>query len=424
MSDSKENLRTQLKEILDDELFQILLFNVAKKCSFKKKVTSINNLTEDDFNKINLEIIVYKAIEPRPSSYFKLVALHFCKDEIDKSLEYLEKFLELYQIQPDVDLLDELTHYAFKASKYIDRYEEKGDVIINVGMFYLASGKYTEAINVFEQLLIDTPDDWVYFYYLGFCYFELNQLEKVMECINKILSFDHDNKDIYNLLGYYYYKLKDYDKAIEFFNKLKEAFYEKIEISKENNVQINTNNQETTFNYDRLMGCYSKSGKLEELIGELENILLSNPDNEVLLTDLGVCYIDLKDYNKAFDVLNKALSIDPYYSMALRAIGTYYFHQENYNQAVYYYKESIRIECLNLYTYDCLGQSYVKLKDYDKAIRWYKGSLSYHMSYGKAYYALAEIYKFIGKNDLATKYFDKLALIEPDYQSLYEEIMF
>lgn len=412
----------ELKEIFEDELFQNLLFHTADNCchhSFtRNNKYEKSNLDENDFKSIDRQFKFYPVNEDsKPSEYFNFVALCFIKGDIDQSIDYLEKFLELYDKPVIKNLKEILTEYAFRASDDTNYYEEQGSKITQY-KYLVSTGHYEEVIPLLKKLLNDSDERIikVAMHLLACCYFELNQFGQAMEYFNMHLSRFPDYQDIYAQLGNYYLRVGEYEKAIEAYNIEKEFF--------NNHPTPFKDNIRTTYSYKGLIGCYIKIGKIDELMQHFEECLSSTPDNEVLWTYLAMCYKERKENDKAFEMVDKALSINSYYYEALSILGENYYYKEGYNRSIYYLKESIKVKYNELYTYLFLGAIYIKIKDYDKAIKTYKFILSVWSNCGHSHFALANIYKHLGENHLASEYFEKADKSKPFYLNEYTKINF
>lgn len=419
MINNKNYTRDQLKEILEDELFQNLLFHTANRnCYYKlNKACLKSKLTDQDFERIDRGIRFIGSGNLKPSEYFTLIALYYLKDEIDKSIENLEKFLEVYDKPIENNLKGILTEYAFKAADKINYFEEEGNIYYK-GEYLVQIEHCQEAIPVLENLLEKSNDEKKprLLYLLAMCYFQINQIDKFMELFNKSLLLYPNEHNIYHILGMYYYSIEDYEKAIESYNLVKDYFYKHLPEAKDN--------KSTTYNYKGLIGSYLKTGKIYKIINEIDERLSINPDNEVLLSYYAICHQEDKNYDKAFEIINKALSIEPYSGISLSVLAKNYYFKESYNKAIYYFKECIRVHYKDLDSYQNLGLTYIKIKEFENAIKIFKFILCIWSKSGFSYFALSKIYKHLGQNDLASDFFEKAEKFKPFYIDEYKKIDF
>ncbi|MFX1258855.1 MAG: tetratricopeptide repeat protein [Promethearchaeota archaeon] len=110
----------------------------------------------------------------------------------------------------------------------------------NLGVLYIKIDSYRNAIHILEHALeiksknnqfselqqifpffktpyvfkpkLSTEDLW---YYLGFAYSEIGELNKAIEAYNRTLKINSNQKYAWNRSGYIYNKLGEHDKAIE-----------------------------------------------------------------------------------------------------------------------------------------------------------------------------------------------------------------
>lgn len=84
-----------------------------------------------------------------------------------------------------------------------------------LGKQKLYAREYIGALNDFREVEKNNPNDATVLYYVGLCYFNLNQPEKAMESLTKAAAADKNVKpEVHLLLGKLYRENGDFDKAI------------------------------------------------------------------------------------------------------------------------------------------------------------------------------------------------------------------
>lgn len=123
---------------------------------------------------------------------------------------------------------------------------------------------------------------------------------------------------------------------------------EKIDLSQiqainnlEKEVNIDTTN---VSNILELAHRLNDSGFYERAVGYYQMYLRNNPKNVDAQIDLGVCYFELKNYDKAKSEMKKGLNINPMHQIGLFNLGIVNFSQGNLDSAKYWWKKSIEID--------------------------------------------------------------------------------
>ncbi|XP_007432887.1 Bardet-Biedl syndrome 4 protein isoform X1 [Python bivittatus] len=130
-------------------------------------------------------------------------------------------------------------------------------------------GKHKAAVEVYSDAAQHNQKDWEIFHNLGVCYMQLKYFNKAKDQLNNALQLNRHDLT-YIMLGKIYLMEGDRDKAIEVYKKA-------VEFS---------------------------------------------PENTELLTTLGLLYLELEIYQKAFEYLGNALTYDPCNYKAILAAGS------------------------------------------------------------------------------------------------------
>lgn len=129
--------------------------------------------------------------------------------------------------------------------------------------------------------------------------------------------------------------------------------------------------------------------QLPAVIDSYNKALAIDPNDKGSLTNLGVCYYRIKDYEKSITTTKKALALskDDYSLQANLADA--YFRNNNLDEAIAIYKELIRNNFTQENTYNYYGTALFNKKEYVKAILVFKegvkknaNSVELWMNYG------------------------------------------
>lgn len=110
------------------------------------------------------------------------------------------------------------------------------------------------------------------------------------------------------------------------------------EINKlENIVKSNPSNHEALLNLGHLL---NDNGYFDRALVKYELYLKDHPDNVDVIVDMGVCYFELKKYDKSINVIKSALEIDPKHQIANFNLGIVNFANNNIAEAKLWWEKA------------------------------------------------------------------------------------
>lgn len=296
------------------------------------------------------------------------------------------------------------------------------DAYFSKGTNIMVSGKYDEAITLYEKALliytkVDDKDGIGFCYdYIAEVYRRQSNLPKVIEYGKKSLSFFEQTgnptgqADIYNLFGCLNINEANYLKAIENFKK---AIERSERIQDYENLAMNLNNLGLVYvnvsDYKPALDCFEKATEYNTKLGNKAWVAI-HYDN------MAWVYYKTKNYSKSIGYYQKALAINQsignqtYYAISCNHIGLVYKEAGNYQEAFSYFqkaqeeaskrseKNTLATSLFNLgtiYLYapdDVLLKNNISPKDkYPKALTLFKQSISLSNAKGLQNSCLKEI---------------------------------
>ena len=81
--------------------------------------------------------------------------------------------------------------YAKKANELKPDKDGPKNLLFNI---YFATKDYKKAIEILESLIHDGSDLSIHYFNLGYCYYEMGNLDKAEECKNKAAEYDPKKK--------------------------------------------------------------------------------------------------------------------------------------------------------------------------------------------------------------------------------------
>lgn len=179
--------------------------------------------------------------------------------------EALEKLEEAYKITPDRSILTDM------------------------GMIYENMGDYSKAIEIFDKLLEEDSNYAQAYYGLGLVYEDLEECEKALSYYNECLFYDPNHQGAHFFIANLYDDLKNQAKAI--------YHYECVLKS----------NPNSFWSYVNLAHIYEQKHELNKSFELLLKAYDINPENEVLLYNMGVVCNGLGDTENAIKFYLEAI---------------------------------------------------------------------------------------------------------------------
>ena len=105
-----------------------------------------------------------------------------------------------------------------------------------------------------------------------------------------------------------------------------------------------------------------KFNKPDEAVTLLGKVIQQHPDFAPAYNNRGNAYRDMRQYAKAIQDYNRAISLDPKFAKAFNNRGNVYFDQKNYQMAIRDYNQSVSVDPDYKLAYMNRGLAYHRLK--------------------------------------------------------------
>ena len=270
------------------------------------------------------------------------------KGVYDKSIELLKKALTIENTNPDI-------------------YNELGNTYLAINDFDSAIVQYQKAIELDDKHHYAIRN-W------GLALSKQNKKKEAEEKYLECIKVKPDYAEVYNDLGNLYLDHFEYEKAISYYNKSKKI------------------DPKFIYPYRNIGVAFSKQGKTDEAIKELNDTLILFPDDAATVNDLGNIYLDLKDFNKAISLYQQATLFNPAFTYAYRNWGLALSLQGKYEEALLKYEKTLSIDPDYHNIYVDLVTAAKKLNRYDKAFGYLKKGI---LNRNNFYYS--DLYQIISR---------------------------
>mmetsp|Transcript_9255 Transcript_9255/g.22734 ORF Transcript_9255/g.22734 Transcript_9255/m.22734 type:complete len:420 (-) Transcript_9255:1048-2307(-) len=228
-----------------------------------------------------------------------------------------------------------------------------------VGRSLYLLGNHKAAIDVYDEALILSPDDWEIFHNKGLCYMYLRQYDEAVDSFEK--ANDVQRHDVTFLqLGKVFVLREEYKKAIELYT-------EALEFSPENPEILTTlgilylRMGESLTAFDHLGNSLTHNPRNPKTILAAGSIIQDHADMDVALVkyrvaavhtpnsaqlwnNIGMCFFGKQKFVASIACLKRALYLDPFEWIISYNLGLVHLNTGQYASAFHYFSSSINLK--------------------------------------------------------------------------------
>lgn len=236
-------------------------------------------------------------------------SIGYFKRALEIDPKYTASYREMANVYNEIGEADKaLETYQ----KVIDLKPEYWEGYKDLGTYHLTNGNFNEAIRNFGQVVTITPNNSKAFSNLGIAYFYKGDNDRAREMFEKSLELDQNPLTANNLAGLYFAD-EMYQEAAETYEIVLEEY---------------PNRYDVWGNYAAAVDLSGDSLKASQLyntaIEKAKEQQAVNPNDPLILADIGAYYSDLYNSGEAIQYIQKALGInDENLFIRLRAVSIY-----------------------------------------------------------------------------------------------------
>jgi len=288
---------------------------------------------------------------------------------------------------------EEILRTALKSCK------DNPDININLGTIYIMQENLPKAreylFKALESKVNISGKEYVLFYNLGLYYYKTSNLNEAINFYKKSIEANPNFGNSYFNLALIYFKTGDNQKAYSNFKTAEEIFtkqqnYPYLQKTQEllNKISIYLDTpaakvqrtaKELPSQYTLLLENASKDfkqGKVKEAVDTMIYLIQENPDYPDAYYRLGVVYVALEEYPKAFELFEKTVEKDPSFYKAYINLGIICGKQNLDDKALYYLNKALEYDPKNPKAYYNIGIIYQKQGDYLKTQEFFEKALN------------------------------------------------
>ncbi len=223
---------------------------------------------------------------------------------------------------------------------------EKIEYKYNLAHYYLSQNLFQKAIDFYYYILHSNPTHYLSIRGITVCYLFSNEpeiaLEHASEWVNEFSIYDEP----YYYLGLCYYALNNIPAALEAYDR---------------GISLNPNN------YDILTAigaCYRALGNFSIAESYLLKSVNLEPNNPTALYNLGCVHLDQGEYETAKKLFLNTTRLDPFYAEPICGLGQLELLQGNSDKALDYFDNANKIEPLNSKPIFLTATTWLKLQHF------------------------------------------------------------
>ncbi|MBF0226357.1 MAG: tetratricopeptide repeat protein [Desulfobacterales bacterium] len=301
----------------------------------------------------------------------------------------------------------------------------------------LNKGMTDKAESIFNQIIMDLPEDAHLLHILGGIAYKLEKMELSINLLNHAIQKNPLDTNLYNylaallkLLGRIDEALKLYEHAIsinpnlpEVHNNIGLIFKLKKDVNKsieyyKRAISINPNYAEAHYNLGITL---NDIGEIDEAIKAFQSVVSINPKFDSIYIKLGNAYETKNEWELAIKYYQKAIDDNPNIPETYNSLGLAYKNKDMLKEAENAFKKAISFNPNYFEAHNNLGNIFVLQRRLDESISCYNQVIQIKPDYVTAYCNLAISLKDMGDKDRAISTFKKVIELEP--QNFYAQHM-
>jgi len=170
----------------------------------------------------------------------------------------------------------------------------------------------------------------------------------------------------------------------------------------------------------RLAQGFEEAGEWERAVTLYEDLCTLEPVNYLFLDGLQRSYTQIKEYNKAINVIRRWLILQPRDINMMTTLGGLYYDSGNEAAADSVWKSVIAIDPKNTQLYRIVANEMLQHRMYDQCIRTYLDGRSMSKSDATFAYELGNLYATLQRYTLATREYIRMIKTTPEQLSFIQ----
>ena len=314
---------------------------------------------------------------------------------------------------------------------YLEKDPEDTPVRGFLAKILLTEERYAEAGAHLDTILAKDPENEKALLLLGLMESRNGDFEKALEAFRRLRKVSGDSFETLMQIGSLQREMKMWAEAVATFEETARTYTNRFEPHLNLAIVYDaTGEMEKAETSSRmalslapersnirtyLAGLLTRQERYEEAITLLREGLDRDPDDTVLLFQMGVTYDRSGRFDMTEEVLQRLLKADPDHPDALNYLGYSWAEQgRNLEEALRLIQRALRIRPDAAYIIDSLGWVHYQMGDYGKALDLLLKAVENMKDDPTVLDHLGDIYEKLGQEDLAVQYWSRALAADPD----------
>jgi tetratricopeptide (TPR) repeat protein len=301
------------------------------------------------------------ALRQHPNSIIvkiKKAQIYLSQLKLQKAVHLLKHLEEMEPTNPDVMMMLGTCHNLkgehHRATDYFKKaeqnsYEDRDELLYNIGISFIQTGSYQEALTYLNKALDENPDHEPVLYDIAFCFEKVGNDAKAIEYYNKYLDIDPFSESAWYNLGIIYNRLEDYAKAIDAYDFA---------------LAIDANYSAAIFNKANALSAIER---FQDSISTYHDYLKIDPDSVDAHLYLADCYFQLDEYENAGLYYDKTLIMEPNCADGWFGAGLVMLICDKSDKAIPFLRRSLELNPDCAECWNALGKAYAALDNFKEA---------------------------------------------------------
>jgi len=330
-------------------------------------------------------------------------------------------------------LNDDLAIYHFELANKNENFD---DLNYRLGMLYFKNEQFYKSMKQLKEYLVQNMNDIETMKIMGDIFLKLGRFPEAIDIFNRLIENDPNNQSFYYNIASSFYQLNDLDNALDYFLKVIELNEEDYSIYIDIGIIFNKKNlfSEAESYLLKALDCgftnknlliqlgisYGGQKKFLQSLIAFQNALKYSLEDPILHYQIGVIYKELSIFDLAIKNLNFYLEYNKNDEVTLLLIGECHLNLKEYDNAIRIFEKTYKIN-KNYNALFNIGKSYEKSGDLKNAAKYYKNVIKKNPNHVKSRENLIFIYKNLNKFREAKKECEIIYMLD---RSVYNSIAF
>jgi tetratricopeptide (TPR) repeat protein len=341
------------------------------------------------------------------SVYIEQALEHYEQQQWEKAASVCQKAIQIDPNRAEVyKIWGNALQRMGKTAQAMDHYAKVvaiepnlGAVYIKIGNRYAWQKKWLQASQYYQKAIILQPNFVEAYRHLAYCWHQLGEPEKALECRDKALKLEarQINKDSYRQAS----KLH-----LSAHNHQQPQLQKKSTLIKQIETQTNLKDSQL----DKAIRRYRQQAQLQP--------------SAKIQTDLGNLYKKKKEWHEAATCYQKAIALNAQYAPAYLNLAKVFRHEGKLEKAAEYLYQalSLKPELTSAKNHFYLGNTFFKQGKLEQAIDCYQQAVTLQPNFSEVYYRLGEIWSRQGQKHQAIECFQKAVDLEPQNPKFHHRL--